>query len=93
MAFFRQFSPGPTMVLAQASMPPRVRSQSRISIHVLRNKGAAMTEEEEKRFKELCLEIIAEKDPSRFTQLVSELDEIMATKDQRLRKATPGQVS
>jgi hypothetical protein len=45
-----------------------------------------MTEEETRRFYELCARIISEKDEGKFTESVRELNQIMETKEERLQK-------
>lgn len=47
-----------------------------------------MTPEETKRFNELCLQIISEKDEQKFEKLVRELNKLMAEKDLRLHTAS-----
>jgi hypothetical protein len=44
-----------------------------------------MTLEETEKFKDLCTQIIAEKNEVRYAELVRQLDAIMETKEQRLR--------
>jgi hypothetical protein len=46
-----------------------------------------MTAEETQKFKDLCTEIIAEKNKARYVELVRQLDEIMEAKEQRLHEA------
>jgi hypothetical protein len=51
-----------------------------------------MTDEETKRFQELCVRVISDTDKSKYEELVRELDEIMAAKEAPVRKqtSTPG---
>jgi hypothetical protein len=43
-----------------------------------------VTPEETQKFEDLCVQIIAEKNKGRYTELVRQLDEIMDAKEQRL---------
>lgn len=45
-----------------------------------------MTPEERELMNTLCREIQDEKDPKRFSELVRELDEVLARKDERLNE-------
>jgi hypothetical protein len=45
-----------------------------------------MTPEETRRFEELCVKIISEKDDAKFAEAVRELNEIMERKEGRLKK-------
>ncbi|HEX4486194.1 MAG TPA: hypothetical protein VH088_08015 [Terriglobales bacterium] len=44
-----------------------------------------MTPEETQTFKDLCTQIISEKNDARYVELVRQLDAIMDAKEQRLR--------
>jgi hypothetical protein len=55
--------------------------------------GQSMTKEETRRFQELCARIISEKDEGKFTEAVRELNQIMETKEERLKKYSHPQVS
>jgi hypothetical protein len=52
-----------------------------------------MTQEETRRFQELCARIISEKDEGKFTEAVRELNQIMETKEERLKKQSHPQAS
>jgi hypothetical protein len=47
-------------------------------------KEARLTPEEVERMKKLCKQIETEQDPDKFSQLVLELDELLARKNKRL---------
>jgi hypothetical protein len=44
-----------------------------------------MTEQEQKELTELCVDIIAEKDPKKFDELVKQVDAVLEKKERRLR--------
>jgi hypothetical protein len=44
-----------------------------------------MTSEEQQRMRELCQQIIVEKDQGKMLQLVEELNELLGAKEKRLR--------
>jgi hypothetical protein len=48
--------------------------------------GAAVNEQEEKELMELCVDIIAEKDPEKFNELVKAMNALMVKKEERLRR-------
>jgi hypothetical protein len=43
-----------------------------------------MTEEEQARLQDLCLAVIAEKDPDKFEALVEQVNELLSSKEERL---------
>jgi hypothetical protein len=47
-----------------------------------------MTREETEKFKDLCAQVIAEKNPKRYLELIRQLDSIMDAKEQRLNEAS-----
>jgi hypothetical protein len=51
-------------------------------------RGASVNEQEEKELMELCVDIIAEKDPQKFNELVKALNALMAKKEERLRHSS-----
>jgi hypothetical protein len=54
---------------------------------VSRLKFLRMTSDETQQFKDLCTQIVAEKDPERYADLVRQLDSIMDAKEKRLYQA------
>src|SRR5689334_1853887 len=60
---------------------PQVLEYCRIS-----HGGQAMTKEEAQRVEELCAQIITEKDEAKFSEAVRQLNKLMETKEERLKK-------
>jgi phage terminase large subunit-like protein len=50
-----------------------------------RSAGAAVNEQEQKELMELCVDLIAEKDPEKFDELVKAMNALMAKKEERIR--------
>jgi hypothetical protein len=52
--------------------------------------GGHMNEQEQKELTELCVDIIAEKDPEKFNELVKAMNALMAKKEDRIRPRQSG---